>query len=129
MVVSMGAMIRGRLGVISSPCRRILPPNILPNSTRDEVPSHRGTSLKFREMGGQEVSSLYAFAVWPAKISVFCTSYCTLHTTWKARGGPQWNPLKGHSNSAGEGRGGGERGGGLSQKHQDIWLTTGICGE
>lgn len=119
-VANVGAMARGRGGVMCFACRRISPTNILPNSTRDEVPPCKATSLEFRGVGEQKVSSPYTFAVWSPRMTIFSTSYCTLHTTWKARSRPQWHPLKGHRNSA---EGGGEvEGGGLSHKHQDIWL-------
>lgn len=95
-------MAQGRSGVVSSAFRRISPPNILPNSTRDEILPCRATSLEFRGVGEQKVSSSYTLAVWPPRMTVFSISYCTLHTTWKASGGPQWHTLKGHGNSAEE---------------------------
>lgn len=106
LVADVGATAWGRSGVASSTCRRISPLSIFPNSTRDVIPPYRATSLEFRGVGEQKVSSPYTFALWLPRMTVFSTSYCTLHTTWKARGGPQWHTLKGHGDSAGGGGGG-----------------------
>lgn len=75
----------------------------------------RANSLEFRGVGEQQMSSPCVFVVWATRMTIFPTSYCSLHITWKARVGPQWYPLKGHRNSVREA--------GLPLKHQEVCLT------
>lgn len=88
---NMGAMVRSRSGVRSFACRKLSPPDMLyqiQQEMRFLLPC-RATSLTFRGVGEQEMSSSYIFIVLSPRMTIFPTSYCTLHTTWKARVGPQ----------------------------------------
>lgn len=115
-VASMGTMVRSRNGVRSFACRKFFLQTCyqIQKEMRFFLPC-RANSLEFRGVGEQQMSSPCVFVVWATRMTIFPTSYCSLHITWKARVGPQWYPLKGHRNSVREA--------GLPLKHQEVCLT------